>query len=82
MHADPKDKANILNKQYESSFSREDVFPITILLCFPIFSLFSYLSRRSNVMVKFVTEVTQQLNVDVDNGLIMIGNQVQYGIII
>ena len=24
MHADPKDKANILNRQYESTFTRED----------------------------------------------------------
>ena len=26
MHADPKDKANILNRQYESTFTREDTY--------------------------------------------------------
>ena len=36
-----------------------------------IFIAFSFLSRRSNVMVKSVTEVTQRLDVDVDSDSLM-----------
>ena len=42
------------------------------------FIAFSFLSRKSNVMVKCVTEVTQRLDVDVDEMMHIIGQEQHY----
>ena len=50
------------------NFSKFSFFPLAIFSLFPKFHYFcfSFLSRLSNIMVKFVTEVTQLLDADVD----------------